>query len=117
MSQGTLTLAVIAVLILVVVTSRQSRRHSVRYTLYLRSPLWRLRRRLWILQAHGRCQDCGRWCGRRLTIHHLTYRRLGRESRQDIQVLCWPCHHGRHQAPPMRGRPVRPGSGKHGGMQ
>jgi hypothetical protein len=75
---------------------RRRRRHSLRYELYLRSPIWRVRRRVWILQTRGRCQDCGRGRGRRLTIHHLTYRRLGHEHRQDIRVLCWPCHQARH---------------------
>lgn len=79
------------------------RRHSLLYTLYLRSPLWRLRRRLWILHARGRCQQCGR--RRRLTIHHHNYRRLGHERRRDIEVLCWPCHQARHRRATGR-RPV-----------
>jgi 5-methylcytosine-specific restriction endonuclease McrA len=70
------------------------RRHSLLYTIYLRSPLWRLRRRIWILLAGGRCQHCHR--RRHLTIHHRTYRRLGHERRADIEVLCWRCHQRRH---------------------
>ncbi|HUZ84101.1 MAG TPA: HNH endonuclease [Gaiellales bacterium] len=72
------------------------RPHSLRYTVYLHSPLWRARRWLWILQAGGRCEDCGR---RRypLTIHHLSYKRLGRERRGDVVVLCWRCHQARHR--------------------
>ena len=71
------------------------RRHSLLYVVYLHSPLWRARRWLWILHAGGRCEDCRR---RRypLTIHHLTYKRLGHERRGDIAVLCWPCHEARH---------------------
>jgi hypothetical protein len=117
MSHATVPFAVIAMLMLAVLKSRQSRRHSLRYTLYLRSPLWRLRRRLWILQAHGRCQGCGRWCGRRLTIHHLTYRRLGHEARQDIRVLCWPCHRVRHRASRKPRRLARPGARQHEGLR
>jgi 5-methylcytosine-specific restriction endonuclease McrA len=82
---------------------RPRRRHSLLYTLYLRSPLWRLRRRLWILHACGRCQQCG--CRRRLTIHHRTYRRLGHERRRDIEVLCWRCHQARSRPAALR-RPV-----------
>jgi len=79
------------------------RRHSLLYIVYLRSPLWRLRRRLWILRAAGRCQQCHR--RGRLTIHHRSYRRLGHERRADIEVLCWHCHHDRHPAhPPSRRR-------------
>jgi hypothetical protein len=71
------------------------RRHSLLYATYLHSPLWRLRRRIWIAQACGRCEQCGRrW--RQLTIHHLTYTRLGHERRGDVRVLCWPCHSSRH---------------------
>lgn len=71
------------------------RRHSLLYTLYLRSSLWRARRRLWIIAAGGRCEHCH--ARRRLTIHHLTYRRLGHERRRDIAVLCWDCHRRQHR--------------------
>jgi hypothetical protein len=77
-------------------------RHSLTYELYLASPLWRYRRRLWILQAGGRCERCGN--RHELAIHHRNYKRLVRERRSDIQVLCRPCHqqvqHG--TAPPAR---------------
>lgn len=72
------------------------RRHSLLYVLYLRSPLWRLRRQIWIIFAGGRCQRCG--SRRRLTIHHRTYERLGRERRADVTVLCWNCHRRHHHA-------------------
>jgi 5-methylcytosine-specific restriction endonuclease McrA len=77
------------------------RRHSLLYTAYLRSPPWRLRRRLWIRGAGGRCEQCGRR-RRPLTIHHRSYRRLGRERRSDIEVLCWRCHRARHRRRPPR---------------
>jgi hypothetical protein len=70
------------------------RRHSLLYLLYLRSPIWRLRRRVWIIRALGRCEQCARRRG--LTIHHRTYRRLGHERRSDITVLCWRCHQLQH---------------------
>lgn len=92
----TVGFAFLLVVALCIVVGHRRRRHSLRYELYLHSPIWRLRRRAWIMQTRGRCQDCGRWRGRRLTIHHLTYRRLGHEHRQDIRVLCWPCHEARH---------------------
>ncbi|MFZ0977402.1 MAG: hypothetical protein WAN22_34620 [Solirubrobacteraceae bacterium] len=86
---------------------RRRRRRSLLYVLYLHSPLWRLRRRIWILRAGGRCQHCG--SRRRLTIHHRTYQRLGHERRADVTVLCWHCHR-RHYNPPRRSprRPFRP---------
>jgi hypothetical protein len=73
------------------------RRHSLLYVMYLRSPIWRLRRRLWILQAGGRCERCR--SRRRLTIHDRSYRRLGHERRGDVTVLCWDCHRHEHRAP------------------
>jgi hypothetical protein len=92
-----IVLALLAVLCARIVTPRR-RRHSVRYRLYLRSPLWRIRRRIWIIRAGGRCQNCR--SRRQLTIHHRTYARLGHERYADITVLCWPCHQradaGRH---------------------
>lgn len=87
---------------------RSRRRRSLLYMVYLHSPLWRLRRRIWIFRAGGRCQACG--SRRRLTIHHRTYERLGHERRGDVTVLCWRCHrrhHERHPRPLWR-RSVSP---------
>lgn len=87
---------------------RSRQRRSLLYMVYLRSPLWRLRRRIWILRAGGRCQRCR--SRRRLTIHHHTYQRLGHERRTDVTVLCWKCHrrqHDRHPRP-LRRRRVSP---------
>ena len=84
---------------------RSRRRRSLFYVVYLHSPLWRLRRRIWIVRAGSRCRRCG--SRRRLTIHHRTYQRLGRERRADVTVLCWRCHRRHH--------PVRPRSRWRGG--
>jgi hypothetical protein len=89
---------------------RHRRRHSLLYVIYLRCPLWRVRRWMWIVQAGGRCQRCR--SRRRLTIHHRTYRRLGHERRADVTVLCWECHrrhHGARHPRPLwrRGFPAR----------
>lgn len=66
------------------------------YRDYIKSPAWRrLRRRL--LSARGlQCEKCGNVyvTEKRLTLHHLTYERLGREVDADLLVLCWACHHG-----------------------
>ncbi|MGI8559708.1 MAG: HNH endonuclease [Solirubrobacteraceae bacterium] len=80
----------------------RGRSHTLLYRVYLRSSLWRIRRRVWILRAGGRCQHCG--SRRRLSIHHRTYRRLGHERGSDIAVLCWRCH--RQQHAPVRSRPA-----------
>lgn len=80
---------------------RTRRRRSLLYAVYLRSPLWRLRRWMWIVRAGGRCQRCH--SRRRLTIHHRTYRRLGHERRADVTVLCWDCHRRHHSPHPTSG--------------
>jgi 5-methylcytosine-specific restriction endonuclease McrA len=80
---------------------RHRRSHSLLYVIYLRSPLWRLRRRMWIVRAGGRCQRCR--SRRRLTIHHRTYRRLGHERHADVTVLCRDCHRRQHDPHPASG--------------
>jgi hypothetical protein len=84
---------------------------SLYYRLYMRSALWRFRRYLWWARSHKRCEDCScplvlhsrdvrrRWDPLSstlqphvLTVHHLNYRRLGRELRADVALLCWSCH-------------------------
>jgi len=103
--QGAVTFSIVLLLLGVlcarVVARLWRRRHSLRYRLYLRSPLWRLRRQVWIIGAGGRCRQCG--SRRQVTIHHRTYARLGHERYADITVLCWPCHQ-RVDAPRRRWR-------------
>jgi 5-methylcytosine-specific restriction endonuclease McrA len=83
------------------------RRHSMLYWLYVdrNSWLWRVRRGLWLRSAGYRCERCS--ARTNLTIHHKTYARLGRERREDVQVLCWRCHQvedaWRHAGVPVRG--------------
>jgi len=87
-----------------------SRRHSLRYEVYMHSWLWRLRRWLWFHQSDRRCERCGcplvlhardaaamamqGQAARVLSVHHRHYRTLGRERRCDVQLLCSICHLG-----------------------
>jgi len=86
--------------------------HSLLYRAYMGSSLWQLRRWLWWRSSDRRCEDCGcrlelhRYAygaaydaqepdpdpARVMTVHHLNYRRLGRERRSDVALLCWSCH-------------------------
>jgi hypothetical protein len=77
--------------------------HSWFYDWYLGSSLWRARRWLWYHGSDRHCESCGarlrlhkRSRGRAdslvMTVHHVTYVRLGRERRGDVELLCWPCH-------------------------
>jgi len=40
------------------------------------------------------CQKCGRKY--ELQVHHLTYKRFGREELEDLQTLCTRCHNDIH---------------------
>jgi hypothetical protein len=69
---------------------RLARRRVWYRNVYLRSPHWRTRRARAIALAGGRCERCGK--PGRLEVHHLTYKRLGRERDRDLRALCHPCH-------------------------
>ena len=66
-----------------------------RYQEYLRSAARRRTREAAIERAGGRCEKCRKtkWSVR-LEVHHLTYKRLGKEKPEDLQVLCKDCHSG-----------------------
>lgn len=61
-----------------------------RYEAYLASDEWNARRLDTLKQAGYRCQKCG--TSALLDVHHVTYKRLGREEEADLQALCRPCH-------------------------
>ena len=64
--------------------------HYKQYREYLRSQVWRQRRLAKLEAANWRCEYCGE--ADRLSVHHLTYERLGCEYSSDLIVLCTPCH-------------------------
>ncbi len=73
------------------------------YAAYLRSTDWKVRRYRALDDANFRCQRCGCRGARDpyghygLDVHHLNYDRLGKERREDLEVLCRPCHDGAHE--------------------
>ena len=73
---------------------RKRRCPPPRYALYLRSSAWKKQRLLAIARAGEKCDLCGSTIG--LHVHHTTYRRLGREKKCDLQVLCRNCHLDKH---------------------
>jgi hypothetical protein len=82
--------------------------HTERYRAVMSSGGWRRRRAAAIRRAGRRCQRCG--ARGPLDVHHLTYRRLGRERPGDLLAVCERCHgvlHGR----PAGGRRLRGGGG------
>jgi 5-methylcytosine-specific restriction endonuclease McrA len=63
---------------------------SWEYEHYLASAAWRRVRRLALRRARWRCERCG--ARGQLDVHHRTYRRLGVERPEDVEVLCPSCH-------------------------
>lgn len=70
------------------------RAHSVFYDWYINSVQWKELSRWCIIHAGYKCQRCRRTqtVHRRLSTHHKTYIRLGRERLSDLVVLCPDCH-------------------------
>lgn len=65
------------------------------YHEYLQTPEWQQMRKSKVRSAGFRCQRCF-WRDRKLDVHHLTYERRGAEHRDDLIVLCRPCHEAEH---------------------
>jgi 5-methylcytosine-specific restriction endonuclease McrA len=66
------------------------------YREYLKTDGWKRRRAKAIRRAKGRCEICK--TKNRIQVHHLTYARLGKESPNDLQVLCDNCHRNAHES-------------------
>lgn len=64
------------------------------YWEYLRSWAWRVLRARVLVRDGERCTRCT--AKRPLTVHHLTYDRVGREELSDLVTLCWRCHRLQH---------------------
>jgi hypothetical protein len=90
---------------------RRKKRHSLRkirftiedlqalpYEDYLQTPHWRNVAKRARKRAVYTCEICGTKPGRgRLHVHHKTYANRGRESSEDLQVVCDICHKKIHQ--------------------
>ena len=59
------------------------------HDLYLMTQHWQNLRKV-ILIRDKVCVSCG--SDRGLSVDHKTYKRLGCEELEDLQVLCWLCH-------------------------
>lgn len=71
------------------------RRSRPNYSDYIASDRW-LRKRQKALQHYGsKCSRCSSTSN--LQVHHVSYRRLGREAMRDLQVLCDYCHRIEHE--------------------
>lgn len=68
------------------------------YYKYLQSKEWS-QIKLDLIQTRGaKCERCGatRKHLRYLHIHHLTYKNIGNENPEDLEILCAPCHRNEH---------------------
>jgi len=64
---------------------------------YLRTGHWRNTRNKALARAQHKCEECGAKKDARLHVHHLTYKRKGKEVAGDLMVLCKECHRKRHE--------------------
>ena len=70
-----------------------SAHHSARYRAALRSPWWRCLRWLAPRLQLGLCGRCRRQLRRGVwSLHHATYKHLGRERPWECVALCLVCH-------------------------
>lgn len=65
-----------------------------KYKNYLDSPFWRDFRIKVLKQDDFRCVRCGSEIN--LDVHHLTYKRVGKEKIHDCVTLCRTCHNTLH---------------------
>jgi len=74
--------------------NKKRRKRKPDYETYIVSAAW-YRRREWLRKQLGnRCCECK--STNKLTTHHKTYKNLGRETVDDVEILCWNCHKQRH---------------------
>jgi 5-methylcytosine-specific restriction endonuclease McrA len=77
---------------------RRRRAGKVRYSTYIHSRAWKMKRQEKMRQVGRMCESCG--FTRTLEVHHVKYTRLGRELMSDLRVLCSRCHKEAHGGPP-----------------
>lgn len=65
-------------------------RFSPEYLKYIKSEKWKKRAKAARKRAGYRCELCGR--KKQLSVHHISYVRLGRERKEDLLALCESCH-------------------------
>jgi 5-methylcytosine-specific restriction endonuclease McrA len=76
-------------------TAKPTKSGRVKYYDYIVSPAWYARRRQLFDKRGEKCELCGN--PEDLQVHHLTYKRLGKEHAEDLQILCRGCHENEHE--------------------
>lgn len=70
--------------------------NGLTYHEYIKSRRWGRRRALYYKTHERKCAACS---SPKVTLHHTSYQRLGKELDEDLLALCWDCHkafHDRH---------------------
>jgi len=74
----------------------------VDYYIYIKSKEWK-KKVAWIHKIRkGKCEICG--ARKKLDVHHLTYKNLGNEKEEDLQLLCRVHHKQAHDIKTGRNR-------------
>ena len=73
------------------------------YTDYLLTKHWRQLRQI-IYEERGRkCQQCKKEITE-YNLHHFTYKRIGKERKSDLKLLCYDCHEQVHFQKELKAR-------------
>lgn len=64
------------------------------YAEYIESEEW-AEKSIGFINKIGQCEKC--FSKASLECHHLTYNNLGKEIKEDIEVLCYQCHREKHK--------------------
>lgn len=67
----------------------------VEYSTYILSEDWNTKRKSRLAKDNYQCAICG--TGKNLSVHHITYERLGSERLDDLITLCKDCHKQVHK--------------------
>ena len=73
-----------------------------KYSDYMRSEFWQVRRAAVIERDGGRCRSCATPDAKH--VHHITYKRFGAEPLSDLVLLCSQCHEYEHATHTLRAR-------------
>jgi len=74
--------------------SKQKIKSTLDYKTYIKSEIWKLVVARIKKQRNNSCEICGN--KKYLQVHHLTYKNLGQEKDEDLQLLCGACHMKQH---------------------
>ena len=67
------------------------------YRIYINSPEWKQKRLSYIKTYKNKCQCCKiEFLDKDLSLHHHTYKRVWKELKDDLVLVCVQCHNNIH---------------------